>query len=205
MLSSGKGYNNYGLILSASTLVPLQGFWNNVVYIRPRYLSNMLSHFGSSIHSVSSVMKRFSKPNSTEQSTSEALQKSGGHHQMQVVQMDDKVGENTDDKANSQNKNKVDGKTLETVLHDTLSQNFDEEVGRFLTIIPDQYGNVTHSLEENGDSKTSVRMSNNESGVDNIVQKQKEHKEAKDSGNTQGNMCVEADDGYKAFLAFLQS
>eukprot|EP00956_Cyclotella_meneghiniana_P011206 scaffold15730_cov27-Cyclotella_meneghiniana.AAC.3 len=28
MLSSGKGYDNYGLILSAATMVPLQGFWN---------------------------------------------------------------------------------------------------------------------------------------------------------------------------------
>ena len=43
MLSSGKGYNNFGLIISAATLVPLQGFWNSFVYIRVRYLSSIAS------------------------------------------------------------------------------------------------------------------------------------------------------------------
>lgn len=31
-------FSNYGLILSAGTMVPLQGFWNFFVYIRPRQL-----------------------------------------------------------------------------------------------------------------------------------------------------------------------
>jgi len=36
--SSGKALTNYGFILYAATSVPLQGFWNFVVYIRPRYI-----------------------------------------------------------------------------------------------------------------------------------------------------------------------
>jgi hypothetical protein len=39
MLASGKGYNIYGLTLTASTLAPLQGFWNFVVYAKPRYFN----------------------------------------------------------------------------------------------------------------------------------------------------------------------
>lgn len=38
MWSSGKALTNYGFILYAATSVPLQGFWNFVVYIRPRYI-----------------------------------------------------------------------------------------------------------------------------------------------------------------------
>jgi hypothetical protein len=36
MLSSGKGYDEYGLTLAASTMCALQGFWNFIVYARPR-------------------------------------------------------------------------------------------------------------------------------------------------------------------------
>jgi hypothetical protein len=49
MLSSGKGYDEYGLTLAASTMCALQGFWNFIVYARPRNyltrkaLSRMLS------------------------------------------------------------------------------------------------------------------------------------------------------------------
>jgi hypothetical protein len=39
MLASGKGYDIYGLTLAASTMVPLQGFWNMCVYVKPRYFS----------------------------------------------------------------------------------------------------------------------------------------------------------------------
>ena len=59
MLSSGTAYDNYGLILSASTMAPLQGFWNNFVYIRPRYLRMILAHFGSFLHRVLSVFEQF--------------------------------------------------------------------------------------------------------------------------------------------------
>ena len=40
MWSSGKAFSAYGFILFAGTSVPLQGFWNFFVYIRPRYLIN---------------------------------------------------------------------------------------------------------------------------------------------------------------------
>ncbi len=36
--SSGRGFSNYGLILAAGTMVPLQGLWNFFVYVRPRFL-----------------------------------------------------------------------------------------------------------------------------------------------------------------------
>jgi hypothetical protein len=39
MLASGKGYDIYGLTLAASTMVPLQGFWNMCVYAKPRYFN----------------------------------------------------------------------------------------------------------------------------------------------------------------------
>jgi len=37
--SSGKSFSSYGFILYASISVPLQGFWNGIVYARPRYLT----------------------------------------------------------------------------------------------------------------------------------------------------------------------
>ncbi|KAL9183978.1 hypothetical protein ACHAXT_002064 [Thalassiosira profunda] len=36
--AGGRSFTNYGLILTAATMVPLQGFWNVLVYLRPRYL-----------------------------------------------------------------------------------------------------------------------------------------------------------------------
>lgn len=37
MWSSGKFFSNYGLILYAALTVPMQGFFNCFVYVRPRY------------------------------------------------------------------------------------------------------------------------------------------------------------------------
>ena len=54
MLSTGKGYDNFRLILSAATLVPLQGFWKTFVYIRVRSLSNIIAHAASFICRISS-------------------------------------------------------------------------------------------------------------------------------------------------------
>ena len=45
MWSSGKALTNYGFILYAATSVPLQGFWNFVVYIRPRYIKANVEAF----------------------------------------------------------------------------------------------------------------------------------------------------------------
>jgi len=39
MLASGSAYTNYGFFLFAGTLVPLQGFWNFLVYARTRKIS----------------------------------------------------------------------------------------------------------------------------------------------------------------------
>lgn len=40
--AGGSSFTDYGLILTAATLVPLQGFWNMLVYIRPRYVNKSL-------------------------------------------------------------------------------------------------------------------------------------------------------------------
>mmetsp|Transcript_6302 Transcript_6302/g.13148 ORF Transcript_6302/g.13148 Transcript_6302/m.13148 type:complete len:1008 (+) Transcript_6302:265-3288(+) len=34
--ASGRAYDQYGFILAAGTVVPMQGFWNAVIYFRPR-------------------------------------------------------------------------------------------------------------------------------------------------------------------------
>merc|ERR1712037_502899 len=34
--ASGTGYSDFGFVIIACTLVPLQGFWNGVVYFRVR-------------------------------------------------------------------------------------------------------------------------------------------------------------------------
>jgi hypothetical protein len=54
MLSSGKGYGKYGLALAASTMCALQGFWNFIVYARPRnYLTRKsLSRMASGVNTL---------------------------------------------------------------------------------------------------------------------------------------------------------
>ena len=81
MLSSGKGYDNYGLILSAATMVPLQGFWNSFVYIRPRYLQKLASLAAASLNRISSSMFKSRKTSETESpSISGAMPQSTGHN-----------------------------------------------------------------------------------------------------------------------------
>jgi hypothetical protein len=68
MLSSSKGYDEYGLTLAASTMCALQGFWNFIVYARPRnYLTRKtlsgivfgtLSRMVFGVNSVSKSFKR---------------------------------------------------------------------------------------------------------------------------------------------------
>ena len=50
--SAGEGYDNYGLILTGATLVPLQGFFNSLAYIRPRYAENIKQSISASVSSV---------------------------------------------------------------------------------------------------------------------------------------------------------
>ena len=81
MLSSGKGYDNYGLILSAATMVPLQGFWNSLVYIRPRYLQKLASTAAASVNRISSSLLKRRKTSETESpSLSSASPQSTGHN-----------------------------------------------------------------------------------------------------------------------------
>jgi len=66
MWSSGKAFTNYGFILYAASSVPLQGFWNFIVYARPRYLnqshrpSRILSRAAKPVSSLRSSMRRLS-------------------------------------------------------------------------------------------------------------------------------------------------
>ena len=53
--AAGSGYSNYGFTLFASTLVPLQGFWNSVVFFRVRMKKSLSD-------SISFVSRRFSGP-----------------------------------------------------------------------------------------------------------------------------------------------
>jgi hypothetical protein len=123
MLSSGKGYDNYGLNLSAATLVPLQGFWNNFVYIRPRYLRNIIYHVGSSIRRASSLFHRSSKPEATERSASESLQQSASHDQLHVVQVNENafmsVSVEECNNPMASTKQETDDNTIEKTLKDS--------------------------------------------------------------------------------------
>ena len=38
--AGGSNFANYGLVLAGAVMAPLQGFWNMMVYIRPRYLDS---------------------------------------------------------------------------------------------------------------------------------------------------------------------
>lgn len=125
MLSSGRGYDNYGLILSAATLVPLQGFWNNIVYIRTRYLGSMMSYVGSTSRRVSSYLQRgssyfqrSSNPDITEQSALESIQQSVAHDQFQVIQFNRSSLERNlfdeRDNVNTLNKEEEQANPLET-------------------------------------------------------------------------------------------
>ena len=131
MLSSGQGYDNYGLILSAATLVPLQGFWNSFVYIRPRYLSKIAAHVGSSFRRVSSFFKRSSKADATEQSVVDSFQQSGPHDQLQVAHIcGNAVRSSLDEEsisANARNEKEVEDETLGITHRDNLDPKSNDE------------------------------------------------------------------------------
>mmetsp|Transcript_148 Transcript_148/g.181 ORF Transcript_148/g.181 Transcript_148/m.181 type:complete len:948 (-) Transcript_148:263-3106(-) len=65
LVSLGRGYDNYGLFLAAATMVPLQGFWNFIVYARPRYFAN-----GRGLAIVRSYISSFGKRTKAHKSTS---------------------------------------------------------------------------------------------------------------------------------------
>ncbi len=124
MLSSGQVYNNYSLILNAATLVPLQGFWNNFVYIRPRYLTKMLDHVSFSCRHVSSFFQRRSKADATKESSVDSLQHSRPHDQLQVIHICGNAVmsslDNDCDSANAPHKKGIYNTTLDTTSWDIL-------------------------------------------------------------------------------------
>jgi hypothetical protein len=79
MLSSGKGYDNYGLILSAATMVPLQGFWNCCVYIRPRYSTDLASWVEASGSRIRSSLTSITRGRSSLQMSRNRSVKSTAH------------------------------------------------------------------------------------------------------------------------------
>lgn len=58
--ASGYAFTNYGFILAAGTMVPLQGFWNMLVYIRPRYSDKAAKQFTTTMATLGSsfLMRR---------------------------------------------------------------------------------------------------------------------------------------------------
>ncbi len=174
MLSSGQAYDNSHFILSAATLVPLQGFWNNFVYIRPRYLSKMLAHVGSSFRRVSSFFQRRSKADATEQSAVDSLQQPRPHDQLQVLHVcGNAVMSSLDDdcnSANAQSKNEIDNKTLEATHRDILdskSDNEDRGDSKGLSCLWENGSNVE---TESFDNDKPLRVSrNNNTEIDKAV------------------------------------
>ena len=82
MWSSGRGYNNYSLVLIGATLVPLQGFWNCIVYCRPRYLNDrtntsiILALIRISANKLLSFVRRDSKQSNFKESNPESTRRS---------------------------------------------------------------------------------------------------------------------------------
>lgn len=71
MWSSGKAFSVYGFILYAASTVPMQGVFNFLVYIRPRYLDE-------SVESVSALMRRISIRFSRQSTTQMQIDESRG-------------------------------------------------------------------------------------------------------------------------------
>jgi len=89
--AGGSSFTNYGLILTAATLVPLQGFWNCLVYVRPRHMKKAKEALSRRIQTSKTASrlswtKRGSKPsNNTDPKRSNELgssnlQNSNNHH-----------------------------------------------------------------------------------------------------------------------------
>lgn len=70
--ASGRAFYSYGLILYASTSIPLQGFWNWIVYSRPRYFrmeSRRRSTLSKMRNIVANRQKNLKEKMSSEQET----------------------------------------------------------------------------------------------------------------------------------------
>ena len=183
MLSTGKGYDNFGLILSASTLVPLQGFWNTFVYIRPRYLSNILDHVASFICRIASFVQRGSKRDALQRSASETWQQSSSDPQLHGIQMDENAINSLSDVVcngpTAPNKTEYDDTIMDTIPKDTLCPKLNDEdrrgVGGF-SLLSGHDLNVKH---ENVHIKEPLRTStNNNTNLNQELRKIPDIKEA---------------------------
>ena len=172
MLSSGKGYVNYGLILSAATLVPLQGVWNNFIYIRTRYLNNVGFYVGSTVRRVSSFFRRSSNPKSTEQSALETMQQCAAHEELEVGQVDENSSINVlneDNKATTSNEEGIDCLTCTKSPEDYLGPKSCVGGGS-IKRFSDQCGNDTSVPEDstNGNGKFKQEDACSPDGNENI-------------------------------------
>lgn len=151
MLSSGKGYVDYGLILIAATLVPLQGAWNNFIYIRTRYLNSVAVYVGSTVRRVSSLFRRSSNPKSTQQSALETMQQCAAHLELEVCHVDKNSSINIldekDNEANTENVEGVNCKTLTKTSKDCLGLKLCQGVG-CINHFSDQCGNDASVAKE---------------------------------------------------------
>ena len=163
MLSTGKGYDNFGLILSASTLVPLQGFWNTFVYIRPRYLSIILAHVASFICRMASFVQRGSKRDAIQRSASETWQQSASDPQSHVIQVgENAVNSSSDVECNdptAPNKTESDDTIMDTIPQDTLCPKLNDEDRRGVGGFSLLSGHDLNVKEENIDIKDPLRTS----------------------------------------------
>jgi hypothetical protein len=179
MLSTGKGYDNFGLILSAATLVPLQGFWNTFVYIRPRYLSNILAHVASFIRRIASFVQRGSKRDAIQRSASETWQQSASDPQLHVIQVDENaVNSSSDVECNgptAPNKTESDDTIMDTIPKDTLCPKLNDEDRRGVGGFSLLSGHDFNVKEENIDIKDPLRTS-----TDNNTSLNQERKKSPD-------------------------
>ena len=156
--------HNYGINLSAATLVPLQGFWNIFVYIRPRYLRNIIAHVGSSIRRASSLFQQSSKPEATERSASESLQQSASHDQLQVVQVHVNafVSASVQESNHTMDSTKQESeyKTIEGTPEDIQVPKLDVKGGGHLNGFS-HFGNDLNATKENNKIVEPVRLSTN--------------------------------------------
>lgn len=158
MLSSGSGYDNYGLILGAAILVPLQGFWNFFVYIRTRYLNQAAARVSFSISFVSSLFRR-----SSNRTTEQSWQLSAAHEQLQVVSFNENavIGaiDNEDNNTKTPRKAELDGRAFKTTSEENLNPKSEEICGGGHNDFPHQYSNASNPEEENLDSEEPLRES----------------------------------------------
>ena len=106
---SGTGYANYPLIVCACILVPLQGFWNSLVYFRTRVAS-----ISNSVASISNSITRLLHSSLSTRNTAMSNSRSGRAEvsamASRAVKTNDTahLGETTDKSLNPKNSGIID-------------------------------------------------------------------------------------------------